>query len=114
MRAKDGTYRVTFKDGTVVITGNNYKAWWEHMTDYFYRVYRNRNGNDTNVVSSVEYSGVPFIDDGGLKWASPESYQEVIDDEAKKQHQTFTPLNEIKFVYSSRDTSNLKKRYSSL
>lgn len=113
-KTKTGTYRVTFKDGTVLITGNNYKAWWEHMTDFFYRSYRSKNGNDTDVIKSVEYSGVPFIDDGGLKWATPLSYQNVINEEAERQHQTFTPLEDIKFLPSYPDKVKLKKEYAKL
>lgn len=112
--AKRGTYRVEFIDGTVLITGNNYKAWWEHMTDFFYRSYRDKNGNDTDVIKSVEYSGVPFIDDGGLKWATPLSYQDVISEEGARLHQTFTPLEDIKFEPSYADKALLKKKYARL
>lgn len=113
-KAKTGTYRITFKDGTVLIAGNNYKAWWEHMTDYFYRVYRSKNGNNTDVIESVEYSGVPFIDDGGLKWAIPLYYQDVINEESERRHQTFTPLEDIKFEHSYADKAKLKKEYAKL
>lgn len=88
MAKKTGTYLVEFIDGVTFVTGNNYKAWWQHSIDYFYRVYREEGRTSgrsltfstwSDIVKTVKYSDVPFIDDGGLKWASPEAYQEVID-----------------------------------
>lgn len=118
-KAKTGTYLVEFIDGTQFVTGNNYKAWWEHSLDYFYRVYRDKDRTSgrsltfskwEDIVKSVKYSGVPYVDDGGLKWATPELYQEVIDEEAARQHQTFTPFKDIKFEVPYRDKALLKKK----
>jgi len=122
-KAKTGTYLVEFIDGTQFITGNNYKSWWMHSIDFFYRVYRKNNYNTVekmargtmdNLIKSVKYSGVPYVDDGGLKWASLEAYQEVIDEEAAKQHQTFTPLKDIKFTNSPAYKATLRKKFRSL
>lgn len=82
--------------------------------DYFYRVWRNKNGFNTDIIKSVKYSGVPFIDDGGLKWATPLAYQNVITEEAEKRHQTFTPLEDISFTNSPSDKALLRKKYSRL
>lgn len=122
-KAKLGTYLVEFIDGTTFVTGNNYKPWWQHSIDFFYREYRDKRRTSgksltfstwSDIVKSVKYSGVPYVDDGGLKWASPEAYQEVIDEEAAKRHQTFTPLKDIVFETSSVDKAKLKREFSKL
>jgi len=121
--AKHGTYLVEFIDGIKFVTGNNYKPWWQHSLDYFYRVYREENRTSgrsltfskwEDIVKSVKYSDVPYVDDGGLKWATPDEYQKVIDEEAARQHQTFTPFKDIAFKASYRDKALLKKKFRSL
>lgn len=123
MSAKRGTYLVEFIDGTAFVTGNNYKPWWQHSIDFFYGEYRNSGRTSgksltfskwEDIVKSVKYSGVPYVDDGGLKWASPDAYQKVIDEEAARQHQTFTPLKDIVFESSYSDKALLKKKFRSL
>jgi len=113
-KMKFGTWVVTFTDGTEIVCGNNYKHWSTHATEYVLRKYgealKFKTVDLVAMVQEVRYSGVPFVDDGGLKWASPEAYQEVIDEEAAKQHQTFTPFKDIKFTNSYYDKQLLRKK----
>lgn len=111
---KFGTWVVTLTDGTEFVCGNNYKPWHLHATEYVLRKYGEKLKFKTtdlvNMIQEVRFSGVPFVDDGGLKWASPESYQEVIDEEAKRLGQSFTPFNDIKFTNSYYDKRLLKQK----
>lgn len=109
-----GTYRVKFADGTILLTGNNYKSWYEHMTDYFYRVYRQKNGNNTDVIESVEYSPTEYVDDGGLKWCDEPSYEEVIAEESRRLKVDLTPYTEINFSPVPSNTQLLRKKFSKL
>ena len=111
---KHGTWVVTFTDGTEIVCGNNYKPWHLHATEYVLRKYGEQLKYKTvdlvAMVQEVRFSAVPFVDDGGLKWASPEAYQEVIDEEAARQHQTFAPFKDIKFTNSYYDKRLLKQK----
>lgn len=110
-KAKTGTYLVEFTDGTSIITGNNYKPWWQHTVECIFGVYHVKDRvKAVEFVKSVKYSGVPFVDDGGLKWASPEAYHDAIRKEAARLHQTFTPFKDIKFETSYADKALLKKK----
>lgn len=115
MTKKDGTYLIKFKDGTQVVVGNNYKSWHLHATEFAYDKYRNREGRTMRAdvadkLLQVEFSHSPFIDDGGLKWAGyPDGYQKVRDEVSAKEHQTFTPLDQVAFAYSPLDTKKLIK-----
>lgn len=88
-KAKLGTYQVTFQNDVKIIVGNNYKSWLTHATEYAsWRFGRWGKGTMSREeiadhVKSVEYTDVPFVDDGGLKYASPEAYQEIIDEACK-------------------------------
>ena len=121
-KAKLGTYRITFADGIEIICGNNYKSWSTHATEYAsWRSGRWGDGDMTREqiadhVKSVEYSDVPFVDDGGLKYATPFAYQEIIDDETKKDGKYRTPYALLKdeFVASSQLLAQLRKELRSL
>lgn len=115
MSKKYGTYLVEYSDGTSSIHGNNYKPWCQHAVEYIYGRFKNpehgwRYDDVKDKVVSVKFSESPFIDDGGLKWASPQGYQEVIDEVGKKNHMEYTPLADIKFANSSADKSKLVKK----
>lgn len=84
------------------------------MTDYFYREYREKNGNNTDVIESVEYSPTRFVDDGGLKWASELSYQDVINEESERRKEKLVPLEDIEFSSMPMNTSLLRKKYAKL
>jgi len=116
-KAKLGTYQVTFQDDVKIIVGNNYKSWLTHATEYAsWRFGRWGKGTMSREeiadhVKSVEYSDVAFVDDGGLKYASPEAYQEVIDDETKKdgKYRTSYALLKDEFVASPQLLAQLRK-----
>ena len=77
MSKKLGTYLVTFTDGTQIVCGNNYKSWCTHAAEYALYKFRD-DAPHVNLLQSVEFGNTPFIDDGGLKYATPKAYQEVI------------------------------------
>jgi len=121
-KAKLGTYQITFKDGVQIIVGNNYKSWSTHATEYAsWRYGRWSKGDMTREqiaehVERVEYADIPFVDDGGLKYATPTAYQEVIDEETKKdgQYRTSYALLKDEFVSSTADRIKLKKEIERL
>lgn len=83
-KASRGTYRLTFSNGRQIVLGNNYKPWWQHSVEYIYRNYGNsehgwRYDDIEKIVPIVEHSNQLFCDDGGLKWCSWETYQQIID-----------------------------------
>ena len=114
MSAKRGTYLVTFQDGVQIIVGNNYKHWWVHALEYarwrfgqFGKGTMNRH-QVAGHVSSVQFSDVPFVDDGGLKYATPEAYQEIIDELTKKDGKKRMNFKDIQFYMSNRDLKKLR------
>lgn len=119
---KRGTYQITFKDGVQIIVGNNYKSWATHASEYAsWRYGRWSKGTmDKDQIAEhverVEYAEIPFVDDGGLKYATPDAYQEVIDEETKKDGEYRTPYSLLKdeFVSSTADRVKLKKEIRSL
>ena len=116
-KAKLGTYQVTFQDDVKIIVGNNYKSWLTHATEYAsWRFGRWGKGTMSREeiadhVKSVEYCDIEFVDDGGLKYASPEAYQEVIDDETKKdgKYRTSYALLKDEMVASPQLLAQLRK-----
>lgn len=120
MKAKTGTYEITFKDGVKIIVGNNYKSWSTHASEYASWAY-GRWGKGTfdrdqiaDHIESVGYTDIPFVDDGGLKYATPAAYQEVIDEETKKDGKYRTPYRLLEFELSTDDRIKLKKVIRSL
>lgn len=122
MKAKRGTYQITFKDGTKIIVGNNYKSWSTHATEYAsWRYGRWSKGKMTREqiaehVERVEYADIPFVDDGGLKYATPDAYQEIIDEQTAKDGNYRTPYSLLKdeFVSSTSDRVKLKREIARL
>lgn len=123
-QVKRGTYQVTFKDGVQIIVGNNYKSWLTHAAEYAswaYGIWNAPRGTMTREqlaehVERVEYADIEFVDDGGLKYATPDAYQEVIDEECKKDGVYRTPywLLKDEFVSSTADRLKLKKELERL
>lgn len=119
-----GTYQVTFKDGNKIIVGNNYKSWCTHAAEYAswrYGIWNAPRGTMTKDqlaehVERVEYSDVPFVDDGGLKYATPKAYEDMIKDLTKKdgQYRTSYHLLKDEFKSSTADRVKLKKEIGSL
>lgn len=117
-----GTYQVTFKDGKQIIVGNNYKTWADHAAEYAaWRYGRWGKGSMdrqqiADHVLSVEYANIPFVDDGGLKYATPEAYQEIIKEQIAKDGRYRTPYTLLKdeFVNSPTDKAKLKKEIKRL
>lgn len=117
---KRGTYRITFKDGKQIIVGNNYKSWLTHATEYaswrFGRWSKGDMDRDqiAEHVERVEYSETEFVDDGGLKYATPDAYQEVIDEMAAKDQVQYKPYADLQFTSSTDDRVKLKKEIGRL
>ncbi len=121
-KVKLGTYQITFRDGVKIIVGNNYKSWSTHATEYASWAYGRWGKGDmsreqiADHVERVEYADIPFVDDGGLKYATPDAYQEIIDEETKKDGKYRTPYALLKdeFVSSTPDRLKLTKQIRSL
>jgi hypothetical protein len=112
---KYGTYLVEFTDGTAAVFGNNYKPWWQHAAEYIYGSFKNpergwRYSDVADKIAGVKFSDMPFYDDGGLKWATPKGYQEVIDDVCAKTNRTHVQFGDIPFEPSRADASVLTKK----
>lgn len=115
MSKKYGTYLIELTDGKSIVCGNNYKPWWQHATEYIYSSYKNpehgwRYADVAHIVDCVKFSDVQFVDDGGLKWASPKGYQEVIDSESIKLERDLIPFAEIDFELSPADKAVLTRK----
>lgn len=108
MSKKHGTYLVEFSDGTKIVCGNNYKEWWLHAAEYAWGKYQDNRPHE-NLLVSVKFSDTPFVDDGGLKWATPKGYQEVIDKESAKDGKDRLSLKHIEFYFSNADKKKLDK-----
>lgn len=116
---KPGTYLITFADGTKIITGNNYKPWWQHATEYIYKYMGDREQITEHgwryhfvegVVIDVEYSNQQFYDDGGLKWCQYYEYQSLINDVCRQQDLAPVKASAVKFKPSPADKSTLTKK----
>lgn len=111
MSAKKGTYLIEFQSGHKYVVGNNYKPWWEHALSlavnlYFYR--DNQVPRD-QIVKSVKYSTIRFVDDGGLKHCDAPHYQEVINDVAAKSGKQLLPFADYVFDDAPSDLAKLNK-----
>lgn len=116
---KRGTYEITFKDGKKIIVGNNYKSWATHASEYAKWLYGRWGKGDMDKdqiddhVESVGYTDTLFVDDGGLKYATPDAYQEIIDDMTKEDGKYRTPYASLEFELSTADRVKLKKEIRS-
>lgn len=115
MSKKHGTYLIEYSDGTSTIHGNNYKPWWQHAVEYIYSNYKDpehgwRYSDVANVVKSVKFSDTQFYDDGGLKWATPKGYDEVIMEVSQQENRKPIAFVEIDFVESPTDMGVLTKK----
>lgn len=106
-QALRGTYRVTFIDGNQIIVGNNYKPWYTHAYEWARWKY-DPVFLDISL-DKVEYSDTGFVDDGGLKYATPAAYQEVIDEMSAKDQVQYKPYADIEFHDSIEMTRKLNK-----
>lgn len=109
-----GTFLIKFTDGEKVVFGNNYKPWWMHARELIYRVHGSkehgwRYQDVADVVVSVQYSNQPFYDDGGLKWCSYETYQEVVDEVCKRDMLAHVKVEDIVFMDSPKHKGVLTK-----
>lgn len=112
---KFGTYLVEFTDGEKMVFGNNYKAWWQHATEFIYRNYGNkekgwRYQDVANVVKDVLFSNQQFYDDGGLKWCSLNAYQEVVDEVCEQDGIVPILVDDMTFTSSPTDKATLTKK----
>lgn len=119
MSAKRGTYLIEFSDGSEVIFGNNYKAWWEHAREYVYRFMGDRAaieehgwhyGAVVGVVVTVRYSNQQFYDDGGLKWCELNAYQGVINDVCRQDKLAPVDARAIVFTPAPNELAVLTKK----
>lgn len=108
MSAKRGTYLIEFSDGTLIVCGNNYKDWYTHATEFAWSEYQEgRPHND--LIKSVKFSDTPFVDDGGLKYAMPKAYDQIIEEENSKDGKHRIPFGAIDFYLSNADKKKLDK-----
>lgn len=108
MSAKRGTYLIEFSDGTIIVCGNNYKSWDTHAVEYAWRKYQDGRPH-TNLLTSVKFSDTPFVDDGGLKFATPKAYDKIIDELNHKDGKKRMPFGAIDFYFSNADKKKLDK-----
>ena len=92
---KFGIYLVEFCDGKKYVFGNNYKPWYTHASELALSRYRNVSRHQ--IVKSVRYSRTRFYDDGGLKYASEDAYQDVINDVAASTGRKAIKFENIEF-----------------
>jgi hypothetical protein len=112
MSAKRGTYLIEFSDGTKIVCGNNYKPWQTHAVEYAWYKYGYPDTSKLplkDLLVSVKFSDEPFVDDGGLKYATPKAYQEIIDEITAKDGKARTPFKDIVFSFSNADKKKLDK-----
>ena len=109
MNAKRGTYLIEFSDGQQIVCGNNYKSWDTHAVEYAWYKYQDGRPH-LELLKSVKFSDTPFVDDGGLKYATPDAYQEVIDDETKADGKKRTAFKDIVFSFSNADKKKLDEQ----
>lgn len=108
MSAKRGTYLVEFSNSTKIVCGNNYKSWNQHAVEYAWSRFQDGRPH-SDLVVSVKFSDVPFCDDGGLKYATPGAYQEIIDQRSKELKHELIPFKNISFAFSNADKKKLDK-----
>lgn len=108
MSKKNGTYLVEFSDGTQIVCGNNYKSWNTHAVEYAWYKYQD-NRPHKELLVSVKFSDIQFVDDGGLKYATPKAYDEIIDEENAKDSGKRIPYKHIAFYFSNADKKKLDK-----
>ena len=108
MSAKRGTYLVEFYDGVQIVCGNNYKPWNTHAVEYAWNKYQDGRPRK-DLLKSVRFSDTPFVDDGGLKWASPHEYNKIIISESLKRGLKAPLFDKIEFSFSNADKKKLDK-----
>jgi hypothetical protein len=108
MSAKRGTYLVEFANGTVIVCGNNYKPWNTHAVEYAWSKFQD-NRPHADLLVSVKFSDTPFVDDGGLKFATPKAYDKVIDEMNQSDGKKRIPFGAIDFYPSNADKKKLDK-----
>lgn len=121
-QVKRGTYQVTFRDGVQIIVGNNYKDWHTHATEYASWRYGRWGQGDmsreqiADHVVAVAYTEIPFVDNGGLKYAMPEAYQNIIETETGLDGEYRTPYAMLKeeLIISAADLAKLRKEIRNL
>lgn len=112
MSAKRGTYLVEFSDGTIIVCGNNYKSWDTHAAEYAWYKYGYPDTGKLplkDLLVSVKFSDTPFVDDGGLKYATPKAYDEIIVAMNQEDNKKRQPFGVIDFYYSNTDKKKLDK-----
>lgn len=108
MSAKRGTYLVEFSDGTHIVCGNNYKDWHTHAVEFAWSQYQSGRPHES-LLTSVKFSDTPFVDDGGLKYATPKAYDQVIVEMNRADGKKRIPFGEIDFYPSNADKRKLDK-----
>lgn len=108
MSTKRGTYLVEFSDGTVIVFGNNYKSWLTHAVEYAWYKYQD-NRPHKELLVSVKFSDTPFVDDGGLKYATPKAYDKMIAEMNIEDGKRRLPFGAIDFYHSNADKKKLDK-----
>lgn len=108
-----GTYLIEFYNGQQIVCGNNYKTWDTHAYEYARWKFREDYTPLGRIVTHVQFSDTPFVDNGGLKYATPEAYQEIIDEMTAKDGKIRVPFKDIVFYFSNNDKKKLNRRFIS-
>lgn len=106
MSAKTGTYLIEFSDGNKIVCGNNYKSWNAHAVEYAWYKYQDGRPHK-DLLKSVKFNDKKFADDGGLKFATPKAYQEIIDKLHIKGSGDHYNFDDLDFYYSNADKKKL-------
>lgn len=107
MKAKVGTYKVELWNGDHYIFGNNYKSWMTHACELAMSRYDRVSKHQ--MFKRVWYSRTPFVDDGGLKYCSADTYHEVIKDVARTTGKKLKPFEDYKFELATAELVRLDK-----
>lgn len=108
MSAKRGTYLIEFSNGDLIVVGNNYKNWWTHAAEYAWSHFQDDRPH-SELLTSVKFSDTPFVDDGGLKYAQPKAYDQIIQTMNDSDGKRRIPFGEIEFYPSNADKKKLHK-----
>lgn len=109
MSAKHGTYLIEFSDGTMIVCGNNYKTWCTHAAEFAWSKYQDARPHNDDLLKSVQFSDTPFVDDGGLKYATPKAYDKMIAQMNAADGKKRLPFGVIDFFYSNASKKKLDK-----
>lgn len=93
-REPEVTVKAVWNDtGTVMLFGTSYRTWWDQLAEYC--------GLNKVDPPTITVAQEPWISYGGLKWCSPNYFQDLLNDEANglKDKPGFVPRKVSDFVF---------------